>query len=248
MTLPERGGVAGVAARLLDALPQTQCQRCGYPDCASYAQAIASGVADINQCPPGGQEGVGRLAALLGREPKPLNPTHGPEGPMTVAIIDEDWCIGCTLCMEACPTDAIAGAHKRMHTVIEAHCTGCDLCLPACPVDCIQMTPVSGPLTGWQAWSAQQAQHARERYVARQLRLTQREQDRAQRHLREAQNKLDHLPERTHGLDALSEGDAKAKAEADRKRAIIEAAVARAQAKLAPSKLGKWGKLGSDPN
>ena len=245
MNLPERGGVAGVAARLLDALPQTQCQRCGYPDCASYAQAIASGVADINQCPPGGQEGVVRLAALLGREAQALNPAHGAQGPMTVAVIDEDWCIGCTLCMEVCPTDAIAGAHKRMHTVIEAHCTGCDLCLPACPVDCIQMTPVSGDLTGWQAWSAQQADHARARYAARQVRLAQREQDRAQRHLREAQHKLDHLPERTQGLDALPEGDVAAQAEAERKRAIIEAAMARAQAKLAQTTLGK---LGSDPH
>ena len=97
MTPAGRGGVSGVAASLLDILPQTQCQRCGYPDCAGYAQAIASGSADINQCPPGGLEGVQRLATLLGREPKPLNPVHGLEGPMTVAVIDEDWCIGCTL-------------------------------------------------------------------------------------------------------------------------------------------------------
>jgi electron transport complex protein RnfB len=228
----DRGGVMGVADRLLDALPQTQCQRCGYPDCASYAQAIASGVADINQCPPGGQEGVARLASLLGREPKPLNPDHGSEVPMTVAIIDEDWCIGCTLCMEACPTDAIVGAHKRMHTVIEAHCTGCDLCLPACPVDCIRMEPVSGSLTGWQAWSPAQAEHARQRHGLRQQRLAQREQDRAKRHLHEAQEKLAHLPELTQGLNGLVAGESAAIAEADRKRAIIEAAMARAQAKL----------------
>ena len=240
MTQPDRGGVAGVAARLLDALPQTQCQRCGYPDCASYAQAMASGVADINQCPPGGQEGVVRLARLLGRETKPLNPEHGPEAPMTVAVIDEDWCIGCTLCMEACPTDAIVGANKRMHTVVEAHCTGCDLCLPACPVDCIRMEPVSGRLTGWQAWSPAQAEHARRRYTARQLRLAQREQARARRHLDEAQTKLDHLPEVTRGLEGLAAGEPAAQAESERKRAIIEAAMARAKAKLQ--------KLGSDPN
>ncbi len=232
MTLSPQAGVAGVAARVLDALPQTQCQRCAYPDCAGYAQAIASGVADINQCPPGGQEGVVRLAQLLGREPKALNPEHGPESPMTVAVIDEDWCIGCTLCMEACPTDAIAGAHKRMHTVIEAHCTGCDLCLPACPVDCIQMVPISGSRTGWDAWSAAQAAHARARYAQRQTRLAQREQDRAARHLDEAQEKLDHLPELTHGLQGLAEGDTAAQAEAERKRAIIQAAMARAQARL----------------
>lgn len=236
MTLPDRGGVAGLADRLHDALPQTQCQRCGYPDCASYAQAIACGVADINQCPPGGQEGVIRLARLLNREPKALNPEHGPEGPMTVAVIDEDWCIGCTLCMEACPTDAIAGANKRMHTVIEVHCTGCDLCLPACPVDCIRMEPVSGTLTGWQAWSPAQAGHARARYATRQGRLAQRRENQARRHLQQAQDKLDHLAEQTH---MPADPDA-AQAQIERKRAIIEAALARAQAHLQ--------KLGSDPN
>ena len=227
-----RGGVAGVTQQLLDALPQTQCQRCGYPDCASYAQAIASGVADINQCPPGGQEGVVRLAHILGREPQALNPEHGAEGPMTVAVIDEAWCIGCTLCMEACPTDAIVGANKRMHTVIEAHCTGCDLCLPVCPVDCIHMEPVSGERTGWNAWSPAQADHARVRYAQRQHRLARREQDRAKRHLDEAEEKLADLPQTTRGLDHLAQGDAAAVQEADRKRAIIEAAMARAKAKL----------------
>ncbi len=227
-----RGGVAGLAARLLDALPQTQCQRCAYPDCASYAQAMACGVADINQCPPGGQEGVVRLAQLLGREPKALNPAHGAEGPMTVAVIDEAWCIGCTLCMEACPTDAIVGAHKRMHTVNEAHCTGCDLCLPACPVDCIEMIPVSGDRTGWNAWSMEQAQHARQRYQVRTERLSRREQDRAKRHLSEAEDKLADLAEHTLGLDGLAQGAPDAEREAQRKRAIIEAAMARAKAKL----------------
>ena len=231
MTLAPRGGVAGVAQALLDALPQTQCQRCAYPDCASYAQAIASGVADINQCPPGGQEGVVRLAQVLGRDPKPLNVEHGSEGPMTVAVIDEAWCIGCTLCLEVCPTDAIVGANKRMHTVIEAHCTGCDLCLPVCPVDCIVMEPVSGSLTGWQAWSPEQADHARQRHAARQTRLAQREQDRATRHWQEAQAQLADLPAHTHGLEGLAQGDPQAIQEAQRKRAIIEAAMARAQAK-----------------
>jgi Na+-translocating ferredoxin:NAD+ oxidoreductase subunit B len=226
-----RGGVAGVAARLLDALPQTQCQRCAYPDCASYAQAMACGVADINQCPPGGQEGVVRLAQLLGREPKPLNPAHGAEGPMTVAVIDEAWCIGCTLCMEACPTDAIIGAHKRMHTVSQAHCTGCDLCLPACPVDCIEMVPVSGRQTGWNAWSPEQAQQARQRYESRTQRLARREQDRAKRHLSEAEDKLADLSGHTRGLDGLAQDDPAALREAQRKRAIIEAALARAKAK-----------------
>ncbi|MDI9332642.1 MAG: electron transport complex subunit RsxB [Alphaproteobacteria bacterium] len=237
MTPAGRGGVVGLSARLLDALPQTQCQRCGYPDCAGYAQAIASGVADINQCPPGGAEGVFRLALILSRESKPLNPTHGLEGPMTVAVIDEDWCIGCTLCMEACPTDAILGANKRMHTVVAEHCTGCDLCLPACPVDCIQMESVSGTLTGWQAWSAEQAGHARQRYQDRNERLAQREQDRALRHLAQAQEKWVHLPEQTRGLETLPQGDPDASAEAERKRTIIQAAMARAQKKL-QQKLG----------
>ena len=224
-------GVAGVAQQVLDALPQTQCQRCGYPDCESYAQAIASGVADINQCPPGGQEGVQRLGHILGRESKPLNPEHGAEGPMTVAVIDEDWCIGCTLCMEACPTDAIAGAHKRMHTVIAEHCTGCDLCLPVCPVDCIDMVNVSGERTGWDAWSPQLAQHARLRYEFRGQRLAQRKQDRAKRHMDEAQEKLSAMDVLTHGVGP---GDAGAEQEAARKRAIIEAAIARARQQLKP--------------
>ena len=111
------------AARILAALPQTQCQRCGYPDCAAYAQAIADGQAAINQCPPGGAEGVQRLAALTGQPALPLNPEHGAEGPRHVAWIDEAWCIGCTLCIKACPVDCIVGGNKRMHTVIDDWCT-----------------------------------------------------------------------------------------------------------------------------
>jgi len=120
-------------------LPQTQCAQCGFPGCRPYAQAIADDEADINQCPPGGETGIRALADLLGREPKPLNPDNGEESLATVAIIDEQACIGCTLCIQACPVDAIVGATKQMHTVIEAECTGCDLCLPPCPVDCIDM-------------------------------------------------------------------------------------------------------------
>jgi electron transport complex protein RnfB len=120
-------------------LPQTQCAQCGYPGCRPYAEAIASGAADINQCPPGGAAGIAALADLLGREPKPLNPENGAEKPRAVAVIDEPACIGCTLCIQACPVDAIVGASKQMHTVIASECTGCDLCLPPCPVDCIDM-------------------------------------------------------------------------------------------------------------
>ncbi|NBQ90492.1 MAG: RnfABCDGE type electron transport complex subunit B, partial [Betaproteobacteria bacterium] len=112
-----------LAQRLNDALPQTQCTRCGYPDCRAYAQAMAEETAPINQCPPGGAEGIARLAALTGRAVIPLNPANGTEGPRQLAVIDENWCIGCTLCIKACPVDCIVGASKVMHTVIEDECT-----------------------------------------------------------------------------------------------------------------------------
>ncbi|MFY9509402.1 MAG: RnfABCDGE type electron transport complex subunit B, partial [Rubrivivax sp.] len=138
-----------LADRIDAALPQTQCTRCGYADCRAYAEAMASGEADINRCPPGGAEGITRLAAISGRPVKPLDISHGHEGPRLLAVIDEAWCIGCTLCIKACPVDCIVGASKLMHTVIDAQCTGCELCVPACPVDCIAMRPVSGSATGW---------------------------------------------------------------------------------------------------
>lgn len=122
-------------------LPQTQCGQCGFPGCKPYAKAIADGEADINQCPPGGQEGVEKLADLLGVEPKPLDAEHGEEKPPQVAYIIEDWCIGCTKCIKACPVDAILGTNQKMHTVISDECTGCELCVEPCPVDCIIMQP-----------------------------------------------------------------------------------------------------------
>ena len=157
--------------QILAILPQTQCTRCGFPDCAAYAQAIALDEADINQCPPGGQEGVKRIATLTGRPETPLNPLNGAEAPRSVAWIDEAWCIGCTLCIAACPTDAIIGSNKQMHTIIEDACTGCELCLPVCPVDCIHLDNVSDNQTGWQAWSQELADQAKHRYAQKQMRM-----------------------------------------------------------------------------
>ena len=193
--------MSSLADRINDALPQTQCTRCGYPDCKAYAQAIAYDNAAINQCPPGGAAGIAVLAQLTHQASLPLNPEHGVEAPMTVAVIDEAWCIGCTLCIKACPTDAILGSNKVMHTVIEAVCTGCDLCLPVCPVDCIEMVPISGDKTAWAAWSPELAAQARQRYEARQHRLAIEERE-------QAEDK-----------------------EMARKRAIIEAAMAKAKAR-----------------
>ena len=127
-------------------LPQTQCGQCGHPGCKPYAEAIAKGESDINLCPPGGTEGVQRLADLLGREVKPLD---AEERPKAVAVIDENTCIGCTLCIQACPVDAIVGAAKQMHTIIARQCTGCELCLPPCPVECIGMRPSGENIENW---------------------------------------------------------------------------------------------------
>lgn len=150
-----------LAERIEDLLPQTQCTKCGYPACRPYAEAIAAGEANYNQCPPGGAQGIARLAALLDKPVIPLDTTHGEERARPLAVIDENVCIGCTLCMQACPVDAIAGAAKQMHTVIAELCTGCDLCVPPCPVDCIAMLPVTGQRIGWDAWSQEEADAAR---------------------------------------------------------------------------------------
>ncbi len=130
-------------------LPQTQCGQCGFPGCKPYAEAIAKGEADINFCPPGGEEGIRKLADLLGREFKPLSEEHGVEKPKSVAFIDESTCIGCTLCLQACPVDAIVGAAKQMHTIVAARCTGCELCIEPCPVDCIAMMPLPETVENW---------------------------------------------------------------------------------------------------
>lgn len=218
---PEQAALphAALAQRLLDALPQTQCTRCGYPDCAAYAEAIASDQADINQCPPGGAQGVARLAAISGKPLTALNPENGMETPRSMVFIDEAWCIGCTLCIEACPTDAIFGTHKYMHTVIEAYCTGCELCLPVCPVDCILLENASGTATGWAAWSPAQADLARTRYAD----ATSRRADTLVAHrsskAAQAQDKLANMAAHSR----ITDPD-----ELARKKAFIEAAMARA--------------------
>jgi electron transport complex protein RnfB len=154
--------------RIDAALPQTQCQRCGYDACLPYAEAVAGGDA-INRCPPGGDAVIASLAALTGRPAVALDRAHGEHAPLAVARIDEAWCIGCTLCIDACPVDAIVGAAKRMHAVLSALCTGCELCLPPCPVDCIDMVPAG------RAWSPADAHAARERFDARTIRKARRQ-------------------------------------------------------------------------
>lgn len=212
--------------RIDAALPQTQCRRCGYPDCRGYAEALADGAAELNRCPPGGAEGVQRLAALTGRPARALDPDCGTEGPLQRVRIDEAWCIGCTLCIGACPVDCIVGASKQMHTVIEADCTGCALCLPVCPVDCIQLIPSPADAPGgWAAWSADQADAARQAYRATQARRQSRQQAHETRQAERARAKLASLD---------TDPRLAAPGAAERKRAAIEAALARARAARPP--------------
>jgi H+/Na+-translocating ferredoxin:NAD+ oxidoreductase subunit B len=154
-----------IVDRIDELLPQTQCRRCGYGGCRPYAEAIAAGAADINRCPPGGDATLSSLARLLGRTAPPLDISRGTPGPLLVARIDERRCIGCTLCIQACPVDAIIGAPKRMHGVLAALCSGCELCIAPCPVDCIDMVPAN------RSWTVSDAAEARERHLARQHRL-----------------------------------------------------------------------------
>jgi electron transport complex protein RnfB len=216
--------VTDLAAAIDAVLPQTQCTRCGYPDCRRYAEAIASGESDIDRCPPGGVQGIARLSTVTGRPVLPLNPANGVEGPRRLAVIDEAWCIGCTLCIKACPVDCIVGAPKRMHHLIDELCTGCELCVPVCPVDCISMVDATPGLGGWNAWSGRQADESRERYAFHLMRMDREKQENGERLALQAQAKLNDLS----AASAITDPEA-----LDRKRAVIEAALARARARRA---------------
>ena len=204
-------------------LPQTQCGQCSYAGCKPYAVAIAEHMADINQCPPGGEAGIHALATLLNVPYKPLNPTHGEYKPKALARIDEAVCIGCTLCIQACPVDAILGASKQMHTVISRECTGCELCIAPCPVDCIVMEPMT-VTTAEQSLNA--ANVARSRFEARLARLAQEESVQANKAL---SNNATTTDTETSGEMCLQK-TVKSEAAKSAKQIAIAAAMARAKA------------------
>jgi len=207
-----------LADRVDALLPQTQCTKCGYDGCRPYAEAIAQGAAPINRCPPGGADGVAALSALLGTPLLPLDLSRGEPGPLLVARIDESHCIGCTLCIQACPVDAIVGANKHMHTVLDDWCTGCDLCVAPCPVDCIEMVPAG------RAWTSEDAAVSRERHRRHQVRAERLAADNARLM----------APEAAAAPSASAPAADEARNE-DRKRSAIESALARARARRNPT-------------
>ena len=211
---------ATLAERIDAILPQTQCTKCGFDGCRPYADALAAGQAEINRCPPGGDDGILKLSGLLGCAPLPLDPACGVQRAFRIAWIDEAVCIGCTKCITACPVDAIVGAPKRMHTVIDELCSGCDLCVPACPVDCIEMR-ISAVHP---EWTDADAGAARRRHAARARRLLRERVEHDVQLEAKAARKLERL------------GEEPAEADRERKRAVIEAAIRRARERLAERK------------
>ena len=204
-------------------LPQTQCTKCGFAGCGPYAEAVAAGRAGINRCPPGGDAGIRKLAALLARPYRPLDPKCGVERPRHVAFIDEERCIGCTLCIQACLVDAILGAPKQMHTVLTELCSGCDLCVAPCPVDCIAMLPATGADA---VWNTERANAARRRFEARKLRLARGKDEPDERF-------------------SKNPSEQPARAEPD-KRAAVQAAIERARARRASAKSAAGNRQGED--
>ncbi len=213
-----------LADRINEVLPQTQCTQCGFNGCRPYAEAIACGQAEINQCPPGGHAGIVQLAQLLGRPVVPLNPAHGTERPRRVAHIRPDLCIGCTLCIQACPVDAIVGAPKYLHTVLADQCTGCDLCVPPCPVDCIDMKEDMPDGSRVSPWTRTDAAAARQRHTAREQRL-----------IREREENDARLREKALAKLAAFDAQTTRSTEEQRKRAIVLAAIERAKQRTTKS-------------
>lgn len=212
------------AARIHALLPQTQCTRCGYEDCLAYAQAIASDGVAINRCPPGGDEGLKRLAHLTGQAEMPLDESCGRAQERTMAFVDEDWCIGCTLCIKACPVDAIMGSHKTMHTVIESACTGCELCIPVCPVDCIEIEITTPGRTGWQAWNQIQADQALQRYEKMSARRIFHAGDKPKTQIKTLEDKLQALIDHPETVSHIASS-----AELEKKRRYVAAALEKAK-------------------
>ena len=214
-----RASLSGTDAATVDAvdalLPQTQCGRCGYDACRPYAQALVRGDADLNRCPPGGEATIAALARVLGRSVKALDPACGAAGPREIAFIDESACIGCTVCIRACPVDAIIGARKWMHAVLESECTGCGLCVAPCPVDCIGMAPArTGPATP-EGWLAERAPRARRRFERRRAR----------------ESGLDAAPHRRWRAGGIDAADSLRTRTVEQRRADVAAAIARVAAR-----------------
>lgn len=220
-----RRSATPLVERIDAVLPQTQCAQCGYAGCRPYASAIAGGEAPINRCPPGGENVIRKLARITHKPYRELDASRGAQKPRRVAVVDEQRCIGCTLCIQACPVDAIAGAPKLMHTVIRSECTGCELCLPPCPVDCITLEPAQASALAILLGRDQRAaHHARTRFEARNQRLERERRERFERLAARAAARL--------AITAMTADTA-----AMRKRAIVGAALERARIRLATNAL-----------